>query len=128
MPADPLNSFYIYRYKLTHRPSEQGKLCFRLSKIQLQAAPYPHLGFTGGAGFSSVGLGHFGGDKSTEGSNSRFSQPPGPPQLFRMLGIPRMVMCAEGRRVNVLSFYRVQMPGGFTTPDVSTGATSLRKC
>ena len=127
MPPDPLNSFSVYRYKLTHRPSEQRKLCFRLSKIQLQAALYPNPGFTGGAGFSWVGLRHIGGNESTEGSNSRSPQPPGPPQLPRILGIPCEVMGVEGRRVNVLHFYRVQMPGGFTTPDVSAGATSFGK-
>lgn len=76
----------------------------------------------GAAGFSWVGLGHLRGDESTEGSTSRFPQSPGSSQLPRMLGTLHKVTGAEGRspvwgkipskRVNVSSFYKVQMPTG----------------
>lgn len=52
VPADPLNSFYIYGIS-SHGPSEQGSCASGWVKSSYRAAPYPHFGFTGGLVFLS---------------------------------------------------------------------------
>lgn len=127
VPADPLNSFYIYRYKLTHGCWNRGSCASCWVKSSYRR-PHTHTRIHRRGWFFLGRAWALWWGWVYRRVKLQVFQPPGPPQLSRMLGIPRMVMCAEGRRVKLLGASTESRCQGASLPDVSTGATSLRKC